>query len=108
MFRKLMALQIQLRFEDVSLVRLTFSIQTDEVHSRKVFFELLVVQVILRVSASISPVAYVASLMFLAAMGVKFIIPVESLLAKAALGVSFEARLVDCAGIVVSKLFMLS
>lgn len=74
----------------------------------EMLLELLVVQVILRIPATIPPVANMTSLMFLPAMGVQLIVAVKPLLAKSALGVTFEAGLVDSTWVVIAESLMFS
>jgi hypothetical protein len=108
MGRKLMCLEIHFRLEDVGLVGLAFGVQADKVLIGEVLLQLLVVQIVLRISASISPVANVAPFMLLSAVGVEFVISVESLFAETALRVTFEARLVDGTWVIVPKLLVFS
>ena len=72
----------------------------------KVLLELGVVQVVLRVTAAISPIANMASLMSLSTVCVELVIAVEPLSAEPALRVPFESRLIDRTRIVISVLLM--
>lgn len=94
MFGKLMSFQIHFCLEDVGLVGLTFRVQAHKMIRGEVLLQLLVIQVVLWLSSTISSVAYVASFMFLSTVIVQFIVAIESLSAKAALRVSFESRLI--------------
>jgi hypothetical protein len=59
-----------------------------------------VVHIILRLTPS--PVTYKAALMFLPTMNIQLVIPIESLSTEAALGMAFEATLVNGSWIIVS------
>lgn len=74
----------------------------------KVLLQLFIVEVILRVSSAISSVANVTSLVLLSTVIVKFIITVEPLLTETTFWMSLEARLINCAGIVITVLFVFS
>jgi hypothetical protein len=86
---------------------LTFSVQADEVCCREVLLQFLVVQIVLRISASISSVTYVTSFVLLPTVGIQLVISIESLLAEATLWMSLKSRLVDCSRVVVSVFLML-
>lgn len=103
-----MCFQIHLGLKDIRLVCLTFSIQTDKVGFSKVFLEFLVVEVILRISATIPPVTDMTSFVLLPTMSVEFVVTIKALFAKSAFRMTFEAGLVDCTWIVIAKSFVLA
>ena len=103
-----MRFEVHLRLEDVCLVRLTFCVYANEVSISEVLLQLLVVSVILRLSATISSVAYMASFVLLSAVRVQFVIAVEALFAEATVWMSLEPRLIDRAWAVVTELLMFS
>ena len=76
--------------------------------SPKMLLQRVVVDVILLLAAPIPSIAYVAPFMFVPTMDVQFIIPIESLSTETAFRMSFEAALVHCAGMIISKLLMLA
>ena len=68
----------------------------------KVFLELLVIEVVLWVCSAISPITNMASFVLLSAMSIQLIVPLEPLLTETTLWVSFKARLIYCAWIVIA------
>ena len=103
-----MRFEVHLRFEDVCLVGLTFCVYADEVSISEVLLQLLVVSIVLRLSATISSVAYMASFMLLSAVRVQFVISIEALFAEATVRVSLKPRLIDRSWAIVAELLMFS
>lgn len=101
-----MCFEIHLGLENIGLVGLTLGIETQEVCVRKVLFELLVVEVVLRIATPIPTVADMATLVPLPAVTVQLVIPVKSLTTKATLWMTLEPRLIDSSRSVVAVLFV--
>ena len=71
--------------------------------------ERIVVDVVLLLSgASFSPIANMTALVLVSAMRVEFVIAIKALPAEAALGMSLETTLVDCARVVIAELLVLA
>ena len=67
------------------------------------FLEFLVVQVILWISATVTPVANMTPFVLFSAVSVELVVAIEALSAKITFWMSLEARLVDCTRIVITK-----
>lgn len=72
----------------------------------EVLLQLVIVEVVLRVSTTISAITDVTALMFLPAMTVQLIITVKSLATKSTLWMTFETRLIYSSRSVVAILFV--
>lgn len=70
--------------------------------------KLLIVEIILRVTSTISPITDVTSLVLLSTMIVKLVVTVKSLLTKTTFRMSFEARLIYRARVVITIFFVFS
>ena len=68
----------------------------------KVLFQLLVVEVVLRISATIPAIADVTSFVFLSTVRIQLIISIEPLSTESTLRVTPEAGLIYCAWVVVT------
>jgi hypothetical protein len=101
-----MSFQIHLRLEDIGLVGLTLCIKTYKMCFFEMLLQHLVIQVVLHLAARISPVADVASFVFLSAMLIELIVTIESLAAKATFWMTLESALVNSSWVVVTKFFM--
>jgi hypothetical protein len=77
-----------------------------------IFFEMdlerVVVHVVLLLSATIPPVAYVTAFVLVSAVCVQLVVSIEALPTKTALRMAFEAALVDGTGVVVAELLVLA
>jgi hypothetical protein len=82
-------------------------IRAEEMVLSKMYFECVVIEVVLVLLSIISPVAYVAPLMLLSAVGEQLVVPVKPLLAETTLRVTLEAALINSPWVVVAKPFVL-
>lgn len=103
---ELMRLEIHFGIEYNKLLVQTLLIRTCEMVFTKMNVQGVVIDIVLRIAASSSPVADVAPLMLVSAMGKELVVAVEALAAKATFGVPLEATLINCSRIVVAVLFM--
>jgi hypothetical protein len=102
------AFQIHLSLEDNELLLQTFFIQTQEVLLLKMVLKSVVVDKVFLLPVTSSAVANVTPFMLVSAVSVELVIPVETYPTKSAFGVAFETALVNCTGVVISKLLMLA
>lgn len=103
-----MRLKIHLRLEDNELFFQTLLVRTKEVVFTEMDLQLIVVAIVDRFASLTPAVANMTPFMLFPAVSVQLILAVESLPTEAAFRVAFEAALVNCAGVVVAKLLVLS
>jgi len=99
----LVCFQVHLRVEHDKLFLHALPVRTQEVVLAEVDLERVVVDIVLLLPVVVAAVADVAALVLVSAVCVEFIVSVEAHLAEAALGMSFEAALVDGTGVVVAE-----
>lgn len=103
----MMGFQIHLRVKDNELLLLTLLIRARIMVAVKVRLKGVIVHIVLRI-LRVSPVAKMASFMLVSAVDIKFIVAIESLPAKAAFWVTFEAALILGAWNIIAKLLVLA
>lgn len=72
----------------------------------KVLLQLLIIEIVLRISTTVPTVADMTPLMLLTAMCVKLVVTVEAFLTKSAFRMALEARLIYCTWLVVASGFV--
>lgn len=99
-----MRLQLELAPKSISLLLNTLTIITHKVVLLEMHLQRIIIRKVHRLSPRlrIQLIADMAALVLLPAMDIKLIVTIESLIAERAQGMPFEARLVDCAGVVVA------
>jgi lysylphosphatidylglycerol synthetase-like protein (DUF2156 family) len=103
---ELMSLQIHFRVEDDKLLLQALLIRADEMVFSEMHLEGVVIDIVLRVSATIAAITQVAAFVAVTAMREQFIIAVEALTTETTLGMTLETRLILGARDVVSMLFV--
>lgn len=73
----------------------------------EMLFQAVIIDVVLLLPPTISPITEVASLMLVSAVNVELIVAIEPLSTKAAFRMTFETALVDSPRIIIAKLFVL-
>jgi hypothetical protein len=103
---ELMSLQVHFRIEDDKLLLQALLIRADKVVLSEVHLEGVVIDVVLRVSATIAAITQVAAFVAVTAMREQFIVAVEALTTETTLGMTLETRLVLGTRDVVSMFFV--
>lgn len=101
-----MSLKIHLRFKDYKFLLQALFVHTQEMISAEVVLQCVVIDKVLLLPAVRPAVADMASFMPVATMCVKFVVSVEALSAKSALGVSLEAALLEATRLVIAVLLV--
>jgi hypothetical protein len=99
-------LQVHFRIEDDKLLLQALLIRADKVVLSEVHLEGVVIDVVLRVSATIAAITQVAAFVAVTAMREQFIVAVEALTTETTLGMTLETRLVLGTRDVVSMFFV--
>lgn len=73
----------------------------------EVYFEGVVIDIVLLLPRTLAPVTDMAPLVLVATMCVQLVVSVKALTTETALGVPFEAALIDRTGVIVAELLML-
>lgn len=102
-----MSLKIHLGIEDNKLLLQAFSVWAHEMVFPKMLFERVVVDVILLLSAAISAIANVATLVLVSAMCVQLIVSIEALATETTFWMSLKPALIDSARVIVAELLVL-
>jgi hypothetical protein len=103
---KLMSLQVHFRIEDDKLLLQALLIRADEMVLSEMHLDSIVIDIVLRVSATITAITQVTTLVAVTAMREQLIIAVEALTTEATLGMALETGLVLGTRDVVSVLFV--
>lgn len=103
---KLVGFEVHVGIKDDKLFFQTFLIGADKVVFAEMELESVVIEVVLRLAATVTAVADVTSLVLVAAMCVELVVAIEALSAKATLGMALEAGLILGARVVVAVLFV--
>ena len=104
---QLMSFKIHLTLENDEFLFQAFFVETQKVGFLEVLFESIVVNVVLVLAVPRLSVTNVTSLMLVSAMGIQFIVAVETFMTKFTFRMTFETTLVDGAWVVIPELFML-
>lgn len=104
----LMPLKIHLRFEDDKLPLQTLLVWAEKVVLPEMDFKFIVIAIVDRLGSLGSAIADMTTLVLFPAMSEQLVITIESLPAKSAFWMTFEASLIHSTGIVISELLMLS